>query len=70
MLGTAESDALLRLLYAHIDSPSFHCRYRWSPGDVAVWDERATLHQGPDDFHPHPGRRRRVTAGSRVPYLD
>ena len=68
-LRSAESDALLRFLYAHIDSPSFHCRYRWSPGDVAVWDERATLHQGPDDFHPHHRRLRRVTAGSRAPSL-
>ena len=66
-LRSAESEALLRFLYSHIDSPSFHCRHRWSPGDVAVWDERSTLHQGPADFYPQHRRLRRVTAGSRAP---
>ena len=69
-LRDAESQALLQFLYKHIDSPSFHCRYRWSHGDVAVWDERSTLHQGPDDFFPQHRRLRRVTAGSRAPSLD
>jgi taurine dioxygenase len=68
-LHRAESDALLNFLFSHIDSPSFHCRYRWSVGDVAVWDERATLHQGPMDFYPHHRKLRRVTAGSHAPRL-
>ena len=68
-LHPAESDAILRFLYSHIDSPSFHCRYRWRQGDVAVWDERSTLHQGPDDFYPQHRRLRRVTAGSQAPAL-
>ena len=68
-LRKAESDALLHFLFSHIDSPSFHCRYRWSVGDVAVWDERSTLHQGPDDFYPQHRKLRRVTAGSRAPSL-
>lgn len=66
-LHRKESDALLGFLYAHIDSPSFHVRHRWQPDDVAVWDERCTLHQGPNDFHPHHRRLRRVTAGSQAP---
>ena len=66
-LRPAESQALLDFLFAHIDSPGYHVRYRWAPGDVAVWDERATLHQGPDDFYPHPRKLFRVTAGSHAP---
>jgi taurine dioxygenase len=68
-LHAAESDALLNFLFAHIDSPTYHCRYRWGQGDVAVWDERATLHQGPADFFPQHRKLRRVTAGSNAPLL-
>ncbi len=27
----------------------FSCRWSWSPGDIALWDERATLHAVVDD---------------------
>ena len=66
-LNSKESDALLGFLYAHIDSPSFHVRHRWEANDVAVWDERCTTHQGPNDFHPHHRRLHRVTAGFYPP---
>ena len=66
-LEPKESDALLSFLYTHINSPSFHVRHRWQADDVAVWDERCTLHQGPNDFHPHHRRLYRVTAGSQAP---
>ena len=68
-LSTKESDALLGFLYAHMDSPSFHVRHRWQLDDVAVWDERCTVHQGPSDFHPHHRRLRRLTAGKYMPRL-
>ena len=45
-----ESDALLRMLYEHVNTPEFHVRLRWRPGKVAVWDERATQHRGVADF--------------------
>jgi len=45
-LTGAESDALLAFLFGHISSPRFVCRYRWAVGDVAIWDERATVHMG------------------------
>jgi taurine dioxygenase len=66
-LSSKESAALLSFLYAHIDSPSFHVRYRWEADDVAVWDERCTTHQGPSDFHPHHRLLYRVTAGFYAP---
>lgn len=66
-LAPKESDALLAFLYKHMDSPSFHVRHRWEHNDVVVWDERCTVHQGPNDFYPHHRRLYRVTAGSRAP---
>lgn len=60
-----ESDKLLELLFEHINTPEFHVRHRWSPGDVAVWDERATQHRGVADF-TGPRKMRRLTfAGQR-----
>lgn len=45
-----ESEALLRMLFEHVNTPEFHVRLRWRLGTVAVWDERATQHRGVADF--------------------
>jgi taurine dioxygenase len=49
-LDRAESDALLGFLYAHSTRPEFTVRYKWSTGDVAFWDNRATQHAVVGDF--------------------
>jgi taurine dioxygenase len=60
-----ESDRLLQVLFEHVNTPEFHVRHRWSPGDVAVWDETATQHRGVADF-TGPRKLRRLTyAGQR-----
>jgi len=51
-LDEAESDALLLRLYAQYDRPEVQCRFRWSPGSVAFWDNRATLHYAASDYFP------------------
>ena len=40
-----ESEALLNELWAHCTQPRFCYEHTWSPGDVVVWDNRATLHR-------------------------
>jgi taurine dioxygenase len=55
-----ESDALLRMLFTHVNTPEFHVRLRWRPGIVAVWEERATQHRGVADFSG-PRKLRRLT---------
>jgi alpha-ketoglutarate-dependent taurine dioxygenase len=45
-----QSAAFLRLLYEHMTDPSFVVRYHWSPGTVAFWDNRATMHFGIFDY--------------------
>lgn len=49
-LSPTESDALLEQLYAHGESPEFTVRWRWSPGDVAIWDNRCTRHYAISDY--------------------
>ena len=67
-LTAAESDALLAFLFAHMSLPRFVCRYRWTVGDVAIWDERATVHMGEGTYWPAERLMRRVTAGSAPPH--
>ena len=38
-----------------------------SVDDIVIWDEVATVHQGPDDFWPQRRVLRRITAGLVVP---
>jgi taurine dioxygenase len=66
-LEAGESAAVLGFLFAHCEQPRFCCRYRWSVGDVAVWDEHATLHQAQGGYWPASRQLRRVTVGSVPP---
>ena len=52
-----ESRPLIDFLCNHIILPQFTCRFRWSPGALAVWDNRCTQHFAVDDY---PGQRRRM----------
>jgi taurine dioxygenase len=45
-----ESDALLQLFFEQIQRPAFTVRFRWQPGDIAFWDNRATAHLAPQDL--------------------
>ncbi len=51
----AESKPLLDYLYEHAARPEHTCRFRWRPGSVAFWDNRATWHRAMNDYH---GQRR------------
>ncbi len=50
-----ESHAVLDELTRHSTNLNFTCRWRWSNGDVVVWDERCTAHYAVRD--PWPGMR-------------
>lgn len=56
-LSTLESDAILGAIYEHCRRPEFQARLRWHPGDVAIWDNRATWHKAINDY---PGYRRHM----------
>ncbi|MEL6726928.1 MAG: TauD/TfdA family dioxygenase [Pseudomonadota bacterium] len=55
-LDKSESDELLSDLYTHVFSGnSFHHRFKWEPGSIAMWDNRSTWHWALNDYQ---GQRR------------
>jgi len=60
-LSNQESDAILRFLCNHCQTPEFQCRVRWQQGDVTMWDNRATWHKAINDYHGHRRYMHRVT---------
>jgi taurine dioxygenase len=65
-LPSSESEAVLGFLRRHIDQPRFHVRWRWHEGDLAIWDERSTVHRGLSDHYPREREVRRcVIDGDR-----
>jgi len=67
-LSSLESEALLGLLFAHSIQPEFIVRHQWKPGDVVLWDNRATMHYACDDYGDAPRRMRRVTIRGSEPF--
>jgi taurine dioxygenase len=64
----ADSHPLLGRLQLMATIPDVQCRFRWSPGSVAVWDNRATQHCVSNDFLPHRRVMERVTVAGDRPY--
>ena len=68
-LTPRESEALLELLWEHAVLPEFTVRFRWEPGSIAFWDNRATAHLAPRDVFDTDFERQfyRVTLAGDVP---
>jgi len=66
-LSTKESDALLEMLYRHVENPRFMCRFRWQANSVAFWDNRCTQHQAIFDYFPARRSGYRVTINGARP---
>jgi taurine dioxygenase len=64
-LNDAESRALLELLFAHVTSPDFQCRFRWTPHAMAFWDNRAVQHFAVPDYSERRLMHRVMIAGDR-----
>lgn len=62
-----ESAALIDLLQRRITQPENTIRWNWAPGDVAIWDNRATQHRAVDDYDDQRRIMHRVTLARDVP---
>lgn len=63
-----ESSALLERCFAQYELPEAQCRFRWTPGAVAFWDNRATLHYAANDYHPQRRVMDRISIVGDRPY--
>ena len=67
-LSRQEGRHLLAMLYEHMTNPSFSVRFRWQPGSIAFWDNRATAHVVPTDVPPGAHRSmQRITIAGDLP---
>jgi taurine dioxygenase len=48
--STRQSRQILDHFYEQVSRPEFTVRFKWNPGDIAFWDNRATAHLGPSDL--------------------
>ncbi|MFC8966377.1 MULTISPECIES: TauD/TfdA dioxygenase family protein [unclassified Streptomyces] len=64
-----ESRAILDMLLEQAVRPEYTVRFRWEPGSVAFWDNRATIHLAPSDTAhvDHPRVMHRVMLAGDVP---
>ncbi|PBC65782.1 taurine dioxygenase [Streptomyces sp. Tue6028] len=68
-LSRPESGAILEMLLEQATRPEYTVRFRWEPGSVAFWDNRATIHLAPGDTAhvDHPRIMHRVMLAGDVP---
>ena len=64
-----ESDELLNFLYRRAWLPEYQCRFRWAPGSLAFWDNRACQHYAASDYFPNVRIMERVTVAGDRPYF-
>ncbi|MFK7963417.1 MAG: TauD/TfdA dioxygenase family protein [Burkholderiaceae bacterium] len=64
-----ESERIIHMLWEHAILPEYTVRFRWEPGSVAFWDNRATAHLAPRDIFDSDFDRQfyRVTLSGDIP---
>ena len=62
-----ESLPLLKFLWSHQVKPEFTCRFRWQPGSLAFWDNRAAMHNPINDYHGYRRVLHRITLAGDKP---
>ncbi len=67
-LRRKESDAILGMLFEHIQKPEFLVRWRWRDNAVAFWDNRVTQHYAVNDYLPQRRVMNRATVLGDRPY--
>ncbi len=66
-MSDEESKPLLEQLFQHALLDDFKCRFRWSPGTLAIWDNRCTLHYPVNDYQGVRRVMHRVTVDGERP---
>lgn len=62
-----QSAPLLDHLFTHVLNDDFKCRFRWTKGTMAIWDNRCCLHYPVNDYHGQRREMHRVTIEGDIP---
>jgi len=66
-LTEAESRPILDQIQRHATRPEFSCRFRWSAGALAIWDNLFTQHYAVNDYQGHRRLMFRTTFAGPAP---
>jgi len=66
-LTEAESRPILDQIQRHATRPEFCCRFRWSSGALAIWDNLFTQHYAVNDYQGHRRLMYRTTFAGPAP---
>ena len=66
-LSAQTSASIIQVIQDQVTQVENTVRWRWAPGDVAIWDNRATQHRVVHDFDGRRRRLHRVTIAGEVP---
>ena len=66
-IDSAESEQIVRALLTQHERAEYGCRFKWAPGSIAFWDNRACQHYAASDYYPHRRVLRRVTLSGDEP---
>ncbi|MEU0598955.1 TauD/TfdA family dioxygenase [Streptomyces sp. NPDC006393] len=66
-LSAGESRKVLDLLQAYVTRPENVLRWRWSPNQLVLFDNRITQHYAIDNYDGLPRRLNRVTVAGEIP---
>ena len=69
-LERKESDGVLEMLFDHIRTPEFFCRFKWEDNSVAFWDNRCVQHHALWDYFPQVRSGYRVTIKGDRPFFN
>ena len=69
-LSAEESRDLLHHLYVQAANPEYQCRFKWAPGSIAFWDNRACQHNAVSDYFPQVRIMERATIKGDRPYYQ
>ena len=60
-LTSNDSNSLKTFLSNHMNKPEDQVRWKWSEGDLAMWDNRVTMHYAVSDYLPNYRCMHRIT---------
>jgi len=67
-MSRAESAALLEYLFELQSRPEHCCRFKWQPGSLAFWDNRACQHYPLNDYHGYKRLMHRISLAGARPF--